>query len=128
MATLTTKGIKISVETFYQPKYSKPVEKQYIFAYRIRIENLSERPVQLMRRYWRVVESTGEVREIEGEGVIGQQPLLAPGERHEYVSWVPLTMGIGSMEGYYLMEDRLSGDHFRVQVPRFSLQATPVLN
>lgn len=128
METLTTDGIKISVETFYQPKYSKPMEMQYIFAYRIRIENQSERPVQLMRRYWRVMEATAQVREIEGEGVIGQQPVLAPGERHEYVSWVHLATGIGTMEGSYLMQDRLGGRHFKVRVPRFSLQATPVLN
>ena len=128
METLTTNGIKISVETFYQPKYSKPVEMQYVFAYRIRIENLSERPVQLLRRYWRVMEATAQVREIEGEGVIGQQPVLAPGERHEYVSWVHLATGIGSMEGSYLMLDQLTGDHFKVRVPRFSLQAAPLLN
>jgi ApaG protein len=128
METQTTNGIKISVETFYQPKYSKPVEMQYIFAYRIRIENLTDQPVQLLRRYWRVVESTGQVREIEGEGVIGQQPLLAPGERHEYVSWVHLATGIGTMEGSYLMQHHPHGEHFRVRVPRFPLQATPVLN
>ena len=128
METLTTNGIKISVETYYQARYSKPVEMQYIFAYRIRIENLTSETVQLLRRRWRVVESTGEVREIEGDGVVGQQPVLGPGDRHEYVSWVHLATGIGAMEGTYLMQREAGAHHFEVRVPRFQLQATPILN
>lgn len=128
MDTLITNGVKISVETFYQPQYSKPVEMQFIFAYRITIENLSSESVQLLRRHWIITDSTGIRREVEGEGVVGQQPTLGPGEVHQYVSWCHLTTGLGTMHGTYLMQRQFDQQHFQVQIPEFQLAATPVLN
>ncbi len=123
METLTTKDIKISVETFYQEKQSNPAESKYIFAYRITIQNLGETTVQLLRRYWRIVDSNGDIREVEGEGIVGQQPILASGESHQYVSWCPLLTDVGQMNGHYQMLDRTYQQNFEVQIPAFRLIA-----
>ncbi len=123
MDTLTTNGIKISVETFYQQNYSRPLENKYIFAYRIHIENRSSKTVQLMRRHWYIKDSSGSVREVEGEGVIGKQPVLRPGEGHQYVSWSPLISDIGKMYGTYLMLNKETKSQFRVSIPEFKLIA-----
>lgn len=127
METLTTNGVRISVETFYQEQYSKPIEYQFIFAYRVTIDNLSEDPVQLLRRHWVILDSTGLKREVEGEGVVGQQPVLQPGDSHQYVSWCHLSTGIGRMEGTFLMHHLRSQETFRVQIPLFNLVA-PLVN
>lgn len=123
METRTTNGIRISVETFYQEDYSRPVEGKYIFAYRVTIENNSTQTVQLLRRHWYIVDSNGSVREVEGEGVIGQQPVLAPGESHQYVSWSHLMTDIGKMFGSYLMERVNDNEQFNVDIPEFRLIA-----
>ena len=123
MNTLTTKGIRISVETFYQSNYSRPMENKYIFAYRVTIENQNPHTVQLLRRHWFVKDSNGLVREIEGEGVVGKQPILNPGESHEYVSWSPLLSDIGKMYGTYLMLDTHTEKEFLVKIPQFVLIA-----
>ena len=128
MDTLITNGIKISVETFYQPQYSKPVEMQFIFAYRVTIENLGSETVQLLRRHWIITDSTGVRREVEGEGVVGQQPILQPGEVHQYGSWCHLSTGLGTMHGSYLMQRNQDGRHFSVQIPNFQMEALPVCN
>ncbi len=128
MDTLTTNGVRISVDTFYQEQYSKPVERQFIFAYRITIDNLSALTVQLLRRHWIIMDSTGLVREVEGEGVVGQQPILHPGESHQYVSWCHLTTGMGRMHGTYLMQDSKTQRSFDVRVPQFRLVAPIVHN
>lgn len=128
MDTLITNGIKISVETFYQPSYSNPVEAKFIHAYRITIENLSDMTVQLMRRHWVITDSDGIVREVEGEGVIGRQPVLEPNESHQYVSWCNLHTGMGRMVGSYEMQNIHSGDLFQVDIPAFQLVAPFQLN
>jgi len=121
METLTTKDIKISVEPFYQADYSKPAESKYIFAYRITIQNLGATTVQLLSRYWRISDSNGNIREVEGEGVVGKQPVLAPGESHQYVSWCQLHTDIGKMSGNYQMVDRTYQQPFEVEIPAFRL-------
>lgn len=123
MDTLITKDIKVSVETFYQPDYSKPVEFKHIFAYRITIQNLGGNVVQLLRRHWFIFDSNGLIREVEGEGVIGKQPVLAPGETHQYVSWCHLYTDMGKMYGTYQMLDRETREHFEVDIPEFRLIA-----
>ena len=128
METLITNGIKISVETFYQKSYSRPLENKYIFAYRIYIENLSSKTVRLMRRHWYIKDSSGTIREVEGEGVIGKQPTLSPGESHQYVSWSPLVSDIGKMYGTFLMLNKDTGSQFRVSIPEFKLIAPFKLN
>lgn len=121
MATIVTNGIKVSVETFYQEEYSRPIEHKYIFAYRITIENVSEYTVQLMRRHWYIIDSNGMTREVEGEGVIGQQPILKTGERHQYVSWSHLFTEMGKMRGHYLFVRQIDGETFKAQIPEFQL-------
>ena len=128
METLTTKGIKISVETFYHEKHSRPTDQKFVFLYRITIENKSNTTVKLLRRHWYIFDSNGNIREVEGEGVIGKQPVLRPGESHQYVSWSPLQSEMGKMYGYYLMNDEMNHKNFKVLVPEFKLVAPFKLN
>jgi len=123
METLTTRGIKISVESFYQENHSRPIDHKFVFVYRITIENKGATTVQLLRRHWFIKGSNGVAREVEGEGVIGKQPILKPGESHQYVSWTPLQTDIGKMYGSYLMQDKKSKVMFRASVPEFKLIA-----
>ncbi|MCU0345556.1 MAG: Co2+/Mg2+ efflux protein ApaG [Saprospiraceae bacterium] len=121
METLTTHGIQISAEPFYLPHESIPIQHKYVFAYRITIVNQSADTVQLLRRHWYIVESNGVVREVEGEGVVGLQPVLAPGESHQYISWCPLMTDIGKMHGEFQMERQPLGIKFNVKIPAFKL-------
>jgi len=121
MNTSITQDIKVSVETMYQTMYSKPMEKEYIHAYRITIENLSGEVVQLLRRHWYIWDSNGVMREVEGEGVIGEQPVLKPLDVHQYVSGCPLKTDIGRMHGTYTMQRSSDGSLFKVTIPSFNL-------
>ena len=127
METITTNGIRISVETFYQPEQSRPLEQKFIFAYRITIENRSTDTVQLLRRHWFIFDSNGIKREVEGEGVVGLQPVLEPNESHQYTSWCPLKTEIGKMNGAFLMQ-RASGGLFDARIPEFRLVAPQKMN
>lgn len=128
MVTQTTQGIRVSVVTEYQPAYSSPSQHHYVFTYRITIENQSDFTIQLLRRHWHVFDAGFMKREVEGEGVIGQQPILEPGQSHQYVSGCNLKSGIGKMEGTYLMERIVDGSRFTVNIPSFSLVAPFRLN
>ena len=128
MLTEITEGIKVSVETEYQPVYSDPIQFHYVFTYKITIENLSEYTVQLKHRHWYIVDSNGMIREVEGEGVIGQQPILSSGEAHQYVSWSHLFTEIGKMYGYYLFVKQINGEMFKVHIPEFQLVVPSKLN
>lgn len=128
METLTTNGIKISVETFYQQSSSLPREGKFIFAYRVSIENKSSKTVQLLRRHWIIMDSNGSGREVEGEGVIGKQPTLQPGETHQYASWCNLNSDIGKMYGTFLMLNKNTNKEFRVTIPEFKLTPPYKLN
>ena len=105
MNTLTTQGIKVSVEPFYLPKESFPSQHRYVHAYRITIDNRSEHTVQLLRRHWYIMESNGLVREVEGEGVVGLQPILQPNEKHTYTSWCPMMTDMSKMYGTFKMQN-----------------------
>jgi len=118
----TTEDITVTVRPVYLDSRSDFFEKRFVFGYFIHIENQSLREVQLLRRYWRIEEATGRVQEVEGEGVIGKQPLILPGTAHTYSSYSVLTSFEGTMEGHYLME-RPGGERFRVYIPRFNLCA-----
>lgn len=121
MVTAITLGVKISVETTYQEEHSNPGNGHFMFAYRITIENLTDQPVQLKRRQWFIFDSNGTERDIEGEGVVGEQPIIEPGGTHSYVSGCNLSTDIGSMSGNYLM-NRLRDDRdFIVTIPDFEL-------
>lgn len=123
MATLTTKGIKVSVETAYHVGYSQPREQKYFFAYRITIENQSDYTVQLLSRYWKIMNGDGVIREVEGTGVIGEQPIIEPGGIHRYESGCPLHNDMGKMSGYYNMVNTDLKTAFKVFVPEFIMVA-----
>lgn len=128
MVTEITQGIKVSVETEYQPAYSSPSQYHFVFTYRITIENQSEYTIQLMRRHWNIYDAGFLMREVEGEGVVGQQPVLEPGQLHQYVSGCNLKSGIGKMVGSYLMERVVDGSQMQVNIPEFMMIAPLRLN
>ena len=128
MVTEITQGIKVTVETEYQPAYSSPSQYHYVFTYRITIENQSDFTIQLMRRYWRIFDAGFTSREVEGEGVVGQQPVLEPGQTHQYVSGCNLKSGIGKMMGTYQMERVVDGVRMDVLIPEFTMIAPVRLN
>lgn len=121
MNAVTTRGITVAVEVFFQEEYSEPQNDKFVFAYRIHISNNSSKTVQLLRRHWVIKDVKGIERDIEGEGVIGKQPVMEPGEGHEYVSWAPINAEIGVMKGTYLMLDLDTKKKFRVKVPDFTM-------
>ena len=123
-----TEGISISVEVFYQPEQSNPQNADYLFAYRITIENLSTYPIQLLSRRWHIQDSIGTRREVKGEGVVGAQPLLPPSGRYQYVSAVNLESDMGKMSGEYTMENKYNKKSFSVIIPEFDLIAPAKLN
>lgn len=117
-----TDGVRVSVTPAYLPEHSDPLDKRFVFAYRIRITNESERWVKLLSRRWVIVDSLGESQEVTGEGVIGAQPELEPGQSFEYSSYCPLTTPWGTMEGQYTMR-RDDGSNFLATIARFFLVA-----
>lgn len=128
METLITNGVKITVETYYNRDYSVPIENKIFFAYRITIQNLNDFQVQLLRRYWMIEDSDGLRREVEGEGVVGQQPILENGESHVYISGCPLRTGIGKMWGYFTFIKSKDSKYFKVDVPEFKMIAPFKMN
>jgi ApaG protein len=122
-----TDGIWVQVEATYLPERSSPTELRYLFAYRIRILNRGEETAQLMDRYWLITDGNGETEEVEGPGVVGNQPVLGPGEAFEYTSFCPLPTEVGTMEGHYRMQ-RDSGEVFLAEVPRFTLALPHAVN
>jgi len=128
MVTAITDGVKVSVETVYQPEYSNPANEHFMFAYRVEISNLSDYAVQLMRRQWFIFDSNSSRREVEGEGVVGLQPIIQPGETYVYVSGCNLKTDMGSMKGAYLMKRDIDGSEFEVDIPEFQLIAPYKLN
>lgn len=121
MTTTITKGIKVTVDTEYQQEYSNPVHKHYVFTYQITIENLSDKTIQLLSRHWDIIDLTHPKREVEGEGVVGKQPILEPGQMHQYVSGCNLKSCFGKMMGYYIMERLVDGKKFSVDIPKFDM-------
>lgn len=128
MITEITQGVSVTVTTEYKEDFSRPLQLHHVFTYHIRIENHSDHSVQLMRRHWFVYDSNGLVTEVEGEGVIGEQPVLAPGQVHEYVSGCHLKSGLGKMKGTYLMERLYDGRMFKVNIPEFIMEAPYLQN
>lgn len=122
-----TRDIKVSVETFYQESASHPDTGHYAFAYRITIENNSEHTVKLLRRHWYIADSNGSKHEVEGEGVVGLQPVIEPDYAHQYISGCNLQTDMGKMYGTYLMERLSDGLLFEIEIPEFYM-ITPYRN
>ena len=101
MITGVTNGVKVSVETHYQPEHSQPALGHFVFTYKIAIENNSDSTIQLKSRHWDIVDVSYPSHEIDGEGVVGKQPILEPGEMHQYISGCNIRSGIGKMSGFY---------------------------
>ena len=118
----TTRDITVTVQPFYLEDQSAPEENHYVWAYHVEIENNGEETVQLLARYWRITDSGGNVQEVRGDGVVGEQPVLEPGQSFEYTSGTPLPTPSGIMDGTYQMETR-SGERFDIRIPAFSLDS-----
>ena len=121
MVSKISEGVTVTVETFYQPDYSNPIGSEFMFAYRITIENNNTFPIKLLRRHWYIIDSNGSHREVEGEGVVGVQPTLQPGENYQYVSGCNLRTEMGRMNGTYQMENLHSKAMFDVSIPSFEM-------
>ena len=128
MVQLITEGISITVETFYNNEQSNPLLNEHAFAYKVSIDNLSNFPIKLLRRHWQIFDSNATHREVEGEGVVGQQPILEPGESFQYMSGVSIRTEIGRMLGKYQMENMLNKKMFSINIPEFELVAPHKLN
>ena len=118
----TTDGIEVSVRPVYLDGQSDILARRFVFAYFVRISNQGSDEVQLLRRHWYITDADGRVQEVEGEGVIGLQPVIEPGGSHEYNSYTVIASFEGHMRGTYLME-RSDGERFRVEIPLFNLRA-----
>jgi ApaG protein len=128
MVSKISEGITISVETYYQPDYSNPKNNEFMFAYRITIENNNPFPVKLLSRHWYIFDSNGSYREVEGDGVVGVQPQINPGESYQYISGCNLRSEMGRMHGTYNMMNVNSNKKFSVLIPAFEMQVPFKLN
>ena len=118
----TTRHISVSVRPFYLEDQSSPEEDRFVWAYRVNIQNKGQETVQLMNRHWRITDKLGRLQEVKGPGVVGEQPVLKPGESFEYTSGCPLTTPSGIMAGTYEMSTG-GGESFDIEIPAFSLDS-----
>ena len=128
MISHVTKGIRISVKTIYDGSYFKNYNLHFAFNYIIKITNQSKSTVQLKTRHWRIFDSLSPDVIIDGEGVIGEKPLINPGDSYEYSSGCLITSPVGAMRGFYNMIDVNNGKKFRAYIPTFKLNAPQALN
>tara|TARA_B100001093_G_C26601032_1_gene915884 strand:- start:40 stop:432 length:393 start_codon:yes stop_codon:yes gene_type:complete len=112
--------ISVSVKSIYLEDHSEPSEDSFLWAYQVKIKNNGDNSVKLLSRYWKIIDSNGNTKEVRGEGVVGEQPILEPGETFEYTSGTPLQTSSGLMHGSYYMKN-LNGSDFEVKIPAFSL-------
>ena len=118
---MISEGIKVSVETTYQPEFSNPLQSEFVFSYHITIENHNNFSVKLLRRHWYIFDSDASLREVEGEGVVGVQPTILRGKRYEYTSSCNLNSEMGKMNGHYEMENLFNKKFFFVDIPAFEM-------
>ncbi len=119
----TTRGVRVSVRSFYLEDQSEPESGQYVWAYRVEIANEGTTTVQLRARTWHITDGQGRTQRVHGEGVVGEQPTLEPGENFEYTSGTPLPTPSGFMRGSYTIQETLSGEIFEAAIPAFSLDS-----
>ncbi len=122
-----TRAIEEAVEAYYLEDHSHPDQQQFVFAYRVHLKNHGLETVQLISRHWIITDSIGEVQHVKGEGVVGEQPVLKPGEEYEYVSGSHLKSEMGTMHGTYQMV-RDDGEPFDVEIPCFTLAVPGIVN
>jgi len=122
MSRAVTRQIEVTVEPNFMPERSSVEQSRFFWSYTIVITNSSDETVQLRTRYWIITDASGKRQEVRGEGVVGEQPVLAPGERFEYTSGVPLSTASGFMAGRYQMVSE-TGERFEIEVPTFSLDS-----
>jgi ApaG protein len=127
MSVATTQGIRVSVHTRFVETESSPRESQWVFTYQVTIENASTAPARLLARHWIIKDAFGGSQEVRGEGVVGQTPLIEPGDSFSYQSWCPLPTDCGFMHGSYLMQ-RSEGELFEAAVAPFAMAAPSALN
>ncbi len=128
MFKITTNNIKISVQTKYFWQQSVPKENHYFFVYYITIENKGDYTVQLLKRHWEIFDSGNETRFVDGEGVVGETPILEPNQKFTYNSGCNLVSEIGYMKGHYEMQELVTNKIFKVQIPKFDLVVPAKLN
>ena len=128
MNTITTEGVKITVDTQFRADLSEVNENQFFFNYHIEITNNNDYTVQLLHRDWYIFDSLNYPNKVSGEGVIGEQPILKPGQTFTYVSGCGLTSEIGQMKGYYTFKNLINHDFFKVDIPTFQLEYRGKLN
>ena len=122
MQSAVTRQIEVSVETSFLEKESDPGEQYFVWAYRITITNHSDENVKLLKRHWQITDAMGRMQEVRGDGVVGEQPVIAPGASFTYSSGTPLGTASGFMRGSYNMQDPY-GAHFDIEIPAFSLDS-----
>ncbi len=127
MSDATTRGVRVQVQSRYVPERSSPTEGHYFFAYRVRISNAGEETVRLVSRSWVITDGHGRIERVQGPGVVGEQPVLGPGQAFEYTSFCPLPTPIGSMHGSYQMVTE-GGTPFDAEIAPFSLAVPTALN
>lgn len=128
LVTKVTEGISVSVDTQYREKHSNPESNYFLFSYFITIENHTDHTVKLLRRRWEIFDSSGDYHQVEGAGVVGEQPVLNPGERYTYESSCNFTTEIGKMKGVYIFEQLRAHTTFEVEIPEFTMIVPSKLN
>jgi ApaG protein len=118
-----TRGIRVTVTPFYLDDRSKPEAREFFWAYKVEIANEGDCPVQLLRRTWHIIDAQGRTQQVHGPGVVGEQPVIAPGEAFEYTSGTPLSTPSGFMHGHYHMVETATAEPFDVAIPAFSLDS-----
>ena len=122
MYSKTTKGVTVTVKPYFLEDQSSPHEDHYVWAYQVNIKNLSTNTMKLNHRNWLIIDANGKIINVQGEGVVGEFPILQPGESFEYTSGTPLKTTNGIMQGFYLMSQD-NGDQLKIDIPTFSLDS-----
>jgi ApaG protein len=121
MYTITTEGVKITVTTQFRKDLSQVNESRFFFNYRIEMENMNESSVQLIHRDWYIFDSLNEPSIVSGQGVVGEQPILNPGQKYAYTSGCELTSELGRMRGFYTFKNQVTGEMLQIFIPTFDL-------
>lgn len=127
LSDAVTHDVRVEVMSQYSAEHSRPLDGEWVFQYTVRITNQGTDTVQLISRHWIITDSTDRQKEVKGEGVVGQQPVLAPGESYKYSSWCPLETSVGTMQGTYQMV-RANGEKFDIDIAPFGLNARHTVN